>query len=165
MSDNKYIIDKDSLTGIANAVRDKLGNGDVGDDSAGYQHQKTIVGKFSTPSHTESNASDSTWTTCSISSQNYSLYFDKPFYKITVTGTFAAPTTFQLHANGVTKSCSYGDHTYTWTWTEPQNSLTLLSQSYRTSGYYAYPQGYTSELIIVFQDQDGAVLIPKTSSI
>lgn len=32
MSDNKYIIDKDSLTGIADAVRDKLGTGEATTD-------------------------------------------------------------------------------------------------------------------------------------
>lgn len=37
MSENKYIIDKDSLTGIADAVRDKLGNGAaITDEDAGY---------------------------------------------------------------------------------------------------------------------------------
>lgn len=37
MSNNKYIIDKDSLTGIADAVRDKLGNGEaITDEDAGY---------------------------------------------------------------------------------------------------------------------------------
>lgn len=33
MSENKYIIDKDSLTGIADAVRDKLGTGEATTDS------------------------------------------------------------------------------------------------------------------------------------
>ena len=37
MSDNKYIIDEDSLVGIASAVRDKLGVGTgIDDDEAGY---------------------------------------------------------------------------------------------------------------------------------
>lgn len=37
MSENKYIIDKDSLTGIADAVRNKLGNGTaITDEDAGY---------------------------------------------------------------------------------------------------------------------------------
>lgn len=36
MSENKYIIDKDSLTGIADAVRNKLGIGEATDDDAGY---------------------------------------------------------------------------------------------------------------------------------
>ena len=37
MSENKYIIDKDSLTGIADAVRDKLGTGEaITDEDAGY---------------------------------------------------------------------------------------------------------------------------------
>ena len=37
MSNNKYIIDEDSLTGIADAIRDKLGNGASADDpAAGY---------------------------------------------------------------------------------------------------------------------------------
>ena len=163
MSENKYIIDKDSLTGIADAVRNKLGNGDVGDDSAGYQPQEAIVGKFSTPSHTTTGAV--TWTTCSISSQNYSLYFDKPFYQISVTGTFVVGNTFQLHANYATKNCASGNRTYIWTWTSPQTQLTLLSQSYDSSSYYSITNGYSSELTIVFKDQDGNALIPKTSSI
>lgn len=37
MSNNKYIIDEDSLTGIADAVRNKLGNGEaITDEDAGY---------------------------------------------------------------------------------------------------------------------------------
>ena len=37
MSDNKYIIDENSLVGIANAIRDKLGMGtSIDDDEAGY---------------------------------------------------------------------------------------------------------------------------------
>lgn len=32
MSENKYIIDKDSLTGIADAVRNKLGTGEATTD-------------------------------------------------------------------------------------------------------------------------------------
>ena len=164
MSENKYIIDKDSLTGIADAVRNKLGNGKaITDEDAGYYPQEAIVGKFSTPSHKESSAV--TWTTCYISSQNYSLYFDKPFYQISVTGTFVVGTTFKLHANNWEKNCAGGNRTYIWTWTNPQTQLTLLSQSYGSATINSYPNGYSSELTIVFKDQDGNALIPKTSSI
>jgi hypothetical protein len=41
MSDNKYIIDEDSLVGIASAVRDKLGVGtSIDDDEAGYYSEQ-----------------------------------------------------------------------------------------------------------------------------
>ena len=57
MSDNKYIIDKDSLTGIADAVRDKLGVGETTTDSQtgdiiypedkGYYLKETVIAKIS----------------------------------------------------------------------------------------------------------------------
>ena len=57
MSDNKYIIDKDSLTGIADAVRDKLGTGEATTDSQtgdiiypedkGYYLKEEVVAKIS----------------------------------------------------------------------------------------------------------------------
>jgi len=47
MSENKYIIDKDSLTGIADAVRDKLGPGEaITDDDAGYYEGEGLIAKF-----------------------------------------------------------------------------------------------------------------------
>lgn len=49
MSNNKYIIDKDSLTGIADAVRDKLGVGSsINDENAGYYPATGYVLKFNT---------------------------------------------------------------------------------------------------------------------
>lgn len=52
MSNNKYIIDKDSLTGIADVIRDKLGNGSsINDPAAGYYPdptKSTFSAKFST---------------------------------------------------------------------------------------------------------------------
>lgn len=50
MSNNKYIIDKDSLTGIADAVRDKLGVGEATDDDAGYYGGEVFaIGAFNVP--------------------------------------------------------------------------------------------------------------------
>ena len=47
MSNNKYIIDKDSLTGIADAVRDKLGTGEaITDEDAGYYPASAITGVY-----------------------------------------------------------------------------------------------------------------------
>ena len=52
MSDNKYIIDKDSLTGIADVIRNKLGNGaSIDDPAAGYYPdptKSTFLAKFKT---------------------------------------------------------------------------------------------------------------------
>lgn len=49
MSENKYIIDKDSLTGIADAVRDKLGVGSsIDDENAGYYPATGYILKFNT---------------------------------------------------------------------------------------------------------------------
>lgn len=59
MSENKYIIDKDSLTGIADAVRDALGIGDATTDETtgeiiypedkGYYNKQKIACSFLTP--------------------------------------------------------------------------------------------------------------------
>lgn len=50
MSDNKYIIDEDSLVGIASAVRDKLGMGtSIDDDEAGYYSEQTKILGFTQP--------------------------------------------------------------------------------------------------------------------
>lgn len=50
MSDNKYIIDEDSLVGIANVIRDKLGVGTgIDDDEAGYYSKQTKTLGFTQP--------------------------------------------------------------------------------------------------------------------
>ena len=50
MSDNKYIIDEDSLVGIANVIRDKLGVGTgIDDDEAGYYSEQTKILEFTQP--------------------------------------------------------------------------------------------------------------------
>ena len=52
MSDNKYIIDEDSLVGIASAVRDKLGMGtSIDDDEAGYYSEQTKILGFTQPQY------------------------------------------------------------------------------------------------------------------
>ena len=50
MSDNKYIIDENSLVGIANAIRDKLGVGTgIDDDKAGYYSKQIKMLGFTQP--------------------------------------------------------------------------------------------------------------------
>ena len=52
MSDNKYIIDENSLVGIANAIRDKLGVGTgIDDDEAGYYSTQTKKLGFTQPQY------------------------------------------------------------------------------------------------------------------
>lgn len=70
MSDNKYIIDKDSLTGIADAVRDKLGTGEATTDpqtgdivypeDKGYYLKETTIAKWEKSETTDSWSSSGT---------------------------------------------------------------------------------------------------------
>lgn len=70
MSENKYIIDKDSLTGIANAVRNKLGTGEATTDETtgeivypegkGYYLKNICLAKWETSETTDSWSSTGT---------------------------------------------------------------------------------------------------------
>lgn len=54
MSNNKYIIDEDSLTGIADTVRNKLGTGDANDDNIGFLGTyKSEIYYFSSPCYSD----------------------------------------------------------------------------------------------------------------
>lgn len=90
MSNNKYIIDKDSLTGIADAVRDKLGPGEaITDDDAGYYEGEGLIAKFNLGNKSISSGANLTFFTLGSDSDSteYDLYFQKPFSSVTLSFT------------------------------------------------------------------------------
>ena len=106
MSNNKYIIDKDSLTGIANAVRNKLGVGkattdpQTGDivypEGKGYYIENEDVEVIAVPDGSgnaqgKGTSSSAMWTgkqIIDISSSVYSQKIEKPFYQLEIQGYF-----------------------------------------------------------------------------
>lgn len=95
MSDNKYIIDKDSLTGIADAIRNKLGNGaSIDDPAAGYYPdptKSTFLAKFKTVGgrHETGNSRYADIAMCGMTSEDHVAAFgDTPcrYIKITSLG-------------------------------------------------------------------------------
>ena len=106
MSDEKYIINKDSLTGIADAVRDKLGVGkattdpQTGDivypEGKGYYIENEDVEVIAVPNGsgtangrgTSSSAAYTEKQIIEISSSVYSQKIEKPFYQLEIEGCF-----------------------------------------------------------------------------
>lgn len=143
MSNNKYIIDKDSLTGIADAVRDKLGVGEATTDpqtgdivypeGKGYYIENEDVeviavpngsgtangrGTSSSPGYTEKQIID-------ISSSVYSQKIEKPFYQLEIEGYFYSTLNSSMlgHAD-FSLQTSYSDSSRI----ELQNDNTILQK-------------------------------------
>ena len=160
MSENKYIIDKDSLTGIADAVRDKLGNGSsIDDPGKGYYPAPHIVSSFSVKSlgYSISPSSSETYYWCVI--DNYSLYFDKPFTTVEIswTSSFA-----NLTVNNYPTENALSPFTVTFS-DDSQNSLVIASTN-SNIGYSPYNYSY-ADIVIKLKDKNGNYLIPKQNQL
>lgn len=160
MSNNKYIIDKDSLTGIADAVRDKLGNGSsIDDPGKGYYPAPHIASSFSVKSlgYSVSPSSSETYYWCVI--DNYSLYFDKPFTAVEISWTsnnYANLTINNYSVNNKLSSC-------TVTFGNPQNSL-FITTTNGNIGYQSQNYSY-NDIVIKLKDENGNYLIPKQNQL
>ena len=100
MSDGKYLINKSSLTGIADAVRDKLGVGEATTDpqtgdivypeGKGYYTDTENVDYIAVSDY-ESNWSKGTWQkelVSFFSSTPYANYVEKPVSQVEIEGYF-----------------------------------------------------------------------------
>ena len=160
MSDNKYIIDKDSLTGIADAVRNKLGNGSsIDDPGKGYYPAPHIASSFSVKSlgYSVSPSSSETYYWCVI--DNYSLYFDKPFTTVEISWTsnnYANLTINNYSVNNKLSSC-------TLTFGNPQNSLFITTTNGNVG--YSYDDYSYADIVIKLKDKNGNYLIPKQNQL
>lgn len=143
MSDEKYIINKDSLTGIADAVRDKLGVGkattdpQTGDivypEGKGYYIENEDVEVIAVPNGSGSaygrgTSSSAAWTEkqiIDISSSVYSQKIEKPFYQLEVQGCFYTTLSYNTlgHAD-LSLQMSSSDSSRT----ELQNDNTILQK-------------------------------------
>lgn len=160
MSDNKYIIDKDSLTGIADAVRNKLGNGSsIDDPGKGYYPASHIASSFSVNSvgYSVSPSSSETYYWCLI--DNYSLYFDKSFTAVEISWTsnsFAYLTVNNQLVGNKQSPC-------TVTFSNSQNGL-IITTTNGNAGYSYDNYSYES-IVIKLKDENGNYLIPKQNQL
>lgn len=160
MSNNKYIIDEDSLTGIADAVRDKLGEGSsIDDPGKGYYRALGLASSFPivNVNYSVSPSQTVTYYWCLI--DNYSLYFDKPFKSVEISWTPNSYTHLTVNSQSGSNKLS----PYTVTFDNLQTGLTIYSSSYN-AGYSPYTSQY-SNIIIKLKDENGNYLIPKQNQL
>lgn len=159
MSENKYIIDKDSLTGIADVVRDKLGEGSsIDDPGKGYYPVSKPVSIFSVESFTSFVGPQSTSTEYWCVIDDCSLYFNKPFKSVEV--SWRGDIYAQLTINGQSYS---GEKSKTVDFNNLQTYLSISSTA-SNNGYS--PLSYSfSNIIIKLKDENGNYLIPKQNQL
>lgn len=179
MSENKYIIDKDSLTGIADAVRDKLGTGEATTDpqtgdivypeDKGYYLKEGLIAKFNMGDRQIDGSSYSeesvTYLTVGSASDStgYNVYFQRPFYSATLSFTHYGATSriHSLSVNGVSVDINAGG-TKEFTFLTPQSYLIIKSDM--KSAYGTDTVIYQNLTVTLF-DKEGNNIGVKTTSI
>ena len=183
MSNNKYIIDKDSLTGIADAVRNKLGVGEVTTDpqtgdivypeGKGYYIDSVVTTMFiEVPDNNEYSISSGTRTKDFIRCTNsdYLTKVEKPVSEIEVEGIFGSTATgskfkryivinsnsFQLDDSNTTNIQNFKQ-----TFDTPQTYLTIYIS---VTNNYARTQSIRwSNVKIYLRDENGNLIDLITS--
>ena len=183
MSNNKYIIDKDSLTGIADAVRNKLGVGEVTTDpqtgdivypeGKGYYIDSVVTTMFiEVPDNNEYSISSGTRTKDFIRCTNsdYLTKVEKPVSEIEVEGIFGTTATgskfkryivinsnsFQLDDSNTTNIQNFKQ-----TFDTPQTYLTIYIS---VTNNYARTQSIRwSNVKIYLRDENGNLIDLITS--
>ena len=180
MSNNKYIIDKDSLTGIADAVRDKLGTGEaITDEDAGYYPASAITGVYA-PSITLSLSTGSTGTSSyglKLDESPYeSLYGNNPFFFFFFFGSYSDPglsrSQVRMDINSTACTMTYNStngkiFSAICSFESPQNSF-LMGGS--TNGYispsYSSTRTFTfSAMHFILKDANDNVILPKLENL
>lgn len=180
MSENKYIIDKDSLTGIADAVRDKLGAGEATTDSQtgdiiypedkGYYLEETTVAKIS----------GFGWSYTGYSGnfgRNYSpliegTYWDEavgePWYSVEITLVNVSGNDFydmDVYYDGNNHQTFTNVRSSTYTVSAPNGSTYFnlyFSNRYSSSRWNG--SSSLGSLTAIFKDAEGKLIRPKQSS-
>lgn len=178
MSDNKYIIDKDSLTGIADAVRDKLGTGEATTDSQtgdiiypedkGYYLKGETVAKISGFKWSETGYSGNFSRSYSprINEEDWNAAVGEPWYSVEITlvnvsGRFYDMTVY--YTGGSQNFTNVRSSTYT---VSAPNGSTYFSLSFSNNYNPSVYNGSSSlgSLVAVFKDAEGKLIKPKQSS-
>ena len=166
MSENKYIIDKDALTGIADAVRDKLGTGEATTDETtgeivypedkGYylkSHDCIAVSNFQ---HLFNNGTYSKYIVRFYKS-DYSEKVEKFFSQIEVEGYvywYSVTPTLKINGNSFSlENSSTTPQKITQIFDSPQSYLSVEFSIYNK---YSRPQYfYFKDIKIVLKDENG----------
>lgn len=168
MSDGKYLINKSSLTGIADAVRDKLGVGEATTDpqtgdivypeGKGYYIGDEEVEVIAVPNGSGSaygrgTSSSPAWTEkqiIDISSSVYSQKIEKPFYQLEIEGCFYSTVTSSMLGNlNFSLETSYLDSSRI----ELQNDNTILQKV--TKNFDSAQNRLYIRLIMIENDYSG----------
>lgn len=179
MSDNKYIIDKDSLTGIADAVRDKLGVGEATTDpqtgdiiypeDKGYYLKEETVAKISGFGWSQTGYSGNF-------AQGYAPYINEEDWNAAVGESWYSVEITLVNVGGddlydMTVHYSGGNQNFTnvrsstYTVSVPNGSTYFnlyFSNSYSPSRWNG--KSSLGSLTAIFKDAEGKPIKPKQSS-
>lgn len=157
---NLHIVQDTSLIAIADAVRDKLGEGSsIDDPGKGYYRGSSPVAIFFVEDVTYSVGPGSSITGYWCVIGDYSLYFDKPFKSVEISWGSNVYTT--LTVNG--QSANSAHSSYTFNFSTLQNSLVIYSVN--SNSGYQYSSCSFSNITITLKDENGNYLIPKQNQL
>lgn len=179
MSENKYIIDKDSLTGIADAVRDKLGTGEATTDSQtgdiiypedkGYYLKDTTLAKISGFgwSQTGYRGSFDRNYAPRIESADWDEAVGEPWYSVEITlNNVSGDDSYDMsvqYSGGRQEFTTVRSSTYTVSVPNGSTYFNLdFSNTYSSSIYYG--SSSLGSLTAIFKDAEGKPIRPKQSS-
>lgn len=179
MSNNKYIIDKDSLTGIADAVRDKLGVGEATTDSQtgdiiypedkGYYLEEEVVAKISGFGWSETGYNGNFGVNYAprIEDTDWDEAVGEPWYSAEITLINVGGNNFYdmtvSYSGGSQKFTNVRSSTYTVSAPNGSNLFNLnFYNKYNPSTYNG--SSSLGSLVIIFKDAEGKPIKPKQSS-
>lgn len=179
MSNNKYIIDEDSLIGIADAVRDKLGAGEATTDSQtgdiiypedkGYYLKETMVAKISGFGWSKTGYSGNFGQNYSplISGTNWDAAVGEPWYSAEITLINVGGSNrynMEVYYTGGNQSfTNVTSSTYTVSVPSGSTYFNLYFGNDYSSSVYNGSSSLGS-LTVIFKDAEGKPIIPKQSS-
>lgn len=179
MSENKYIIDKDSLTGIADAVRDKLGTGEATTDSQtgdivypedkGYYLKEEMVAKISGFGWSQTGYSGNFTQGYApyIKGEDWTAAVGEPWYSVEITLVNVSGNDLydmDVYYSGGSQSFT-NVRSSTYTVSVPNGSTYFqlyFGNSYSSSRWNG--SSSLGSLTAIFKDAEGKPIKPKQSS-
>ena len=178
MSNNKYIIDKDSLTGIADAVRNKLGVGEATTDpqtgdivypeDKGYYLKEDLIAKISGFGWSETGYSGNFTRDHAplINDENWNEAVGEPWYSVEITLVKGKGNFYDMDVSYTGGSQNFTKVTSsTYTVSAPNGSTYFnLCFSNKYNPNVSYGSASLEKLVAVFKDAEGKPIRPKQSS-
>lgn len=174
MSNNKYIIDKDSLTGIADAVRDKLGTGEATtDETTGdiiYPEDKGYYLKYTYPVQWTKGTITDTWSGTGTSYVRLSNITEEQLLRV-CNGVRPVYVKIDAVTTGGSDGISVENSLTSWSTsnhivTLPTSGRFYCQYSYYHSSYYSgrYFQKTIPETTFSFLDENQEIIISENAS-